>query len=396
MPGWKEADKNFFLRIFFAAGVLVGMLTGIPVESYPEIHGVCSDCHTMHNSENGASMTYDSSATPNNMLTRGTCYGCHARGSATPTVNIGTNAVPQVMHSGATHLAGGNFGYITGMAGSGASDSKGHNIVELTGTDDVFTGFKPAPGVLGRAGSYHPAWNMMRSDILGCAGVNGCHGYRAIGGSAKIFPNGLAGAHHNNSGGKLENPNGPANSYRFLDGVKGYESPDWQENPTPLSHNEYFAEAAPRQLGCDGAGPMSQCHGGPGGRVLPPNGTMSQFCATCHGNFHTLTTATSDGVGPDASSPFIRHPTDLSLPAAGEYASYMAYKLDAPVGRLVVPDSPSNVVTPGSDAVICLSCHLAHASDYPNMLRWDYNEMIVGDAGAAAGTGCFACHSDKD
>ena len=123
---------------------------------------------------------------------------------------------------------------------------------------------------------------------------------------------------------------------------------------------------------------------------------MSQYCATCHGNFHTLETVTSDGVGDSTASPFIRHPTDLSLPATGEYAAYTTYNLGSPVGRLSVPATSNSGVTPGSDAVMCLSCHVAHASNYPSMLRWDYTDMIAGNAGAAAGSGCFVCHSTKE
>jgi len=347
----------------------------------------------MHNSQNGAPMNFDNSLTLNESLTRGTCYGCHAQGGSSSTVNLGTSVVPQVMHSGPTHLAGGNFGYITGMAGSGASSSKGHNISDLTGTDSVFTGIKRPPGALQVNGTdFHPQWQFMRSDLLGCAGRNGCHGYRAVGGSADYFPNGIRGAHHRNAGGKLDNPTEHANSYRFLFGVKGYESPDWQKNPSLVSHNEYYGKSTPVTLGCS----ATSCHAPPGGIVKPKDGTISQFCATCHGNFHTLANGYSEGVGSSASSPFIRHPTDLSLPSTGEYAAYTVYKLDAPVARLTVPDAPSSVVTPGSDVVMCLSCHVAHASDYPDILRWDYTTMIAGNGGGAADTGCFACHSTKD
>jgi hypothetical protein len=336
-------------------------------------------------------MNLDNSDTPNSGLTIATCYGCHAQGGSSPTVNLGTNIVPQVMHSGANHLAGGNFGYITGMAGSGAADNKGHNISDLTGKDDVFTGFTATPGAL--APHNTGPW-FYRSDTLICAGNNGCHGYRAYGpgGNSVYYGKGIEGSHHRNEDGQMDQATNPANSYRFLMAVKGFESPDWEENPSIMNHNEYFALSAPIQLGCG----TVMCHKGPGGLVQPPNGTMSQFCATCHGNFHTLATVDSDGIGSTASSPFKRHPTDLSLPSTGEYAAYTEYKLDAPVARLTVPAAASSVVTPGSDAVMCLSCHVAHASDYPDMLRWDYTTMIAGNGGAASGTGCFACHSTKD
>ncbi len=123
---------------------------------------------------------------------------------------------------------------------------------------------------------------------------------------------------------------------------------------------------------------------------------MSQYCATCHGNFHTLETVRPDGIGTVASSPFIRHPTDLALPSTGEYAAYTSYDFHTPIARTTgVPSSSSATVTPGQDAVMCLSCHVSHASDYPSMLRWDYDTMIAG-GGGAANTGCFTCHSTKD
>ena len=339
-------------------------------------------------------MNYDDSAVANPSLTRGTCFGCHAQGGATPTVNVGGSIIPQVLHSGSTSLAGGNFGYITGIAGSGASDSKGHNIKDLTGIDAVL--YAPPGGIYNVGGPSHVLGNNVNTTTLTCAGTNGCHGYRhyGTGGDATYRVRGISEAHHANVDGQLTLANKPANSYRFLMAVKGLESPDWEENVTSSNHNEYFALPAPVQLGC--SAPAVKCHAGPGGLTQPPNGTMSQFCATCHGNFHTLTTPESDGVGATIFSPFIRHPTDLSIPSTGEYADYTVYNPKAPVARLTVPASSSSVVNPGTDAVMCLSCHVAHASDFPNMLRWDYSLMNAGNGGIASGTGCFTCHTTKD
>ncbi len=378
-------SKHCSISLNHAAGWALCLLLLGPGVARPAIRGICSDCHTMHNSQNNAAMTFDGSAIPNDNLTRGGCFGCHAQSGTSPTVSLGTDTLPQVMHSGATDLAGGNFGYITGLKGSGAADNKGHNIRDLTGTDAVL--YAPPGGI---RQFFHDTGGNVNTDNLTCAGTNGCHGYRYAGSS---YPEGISGAHHNNVDGQLDLATEPANSYRFLMGVKGFESADWQENGSAANHNEYYGLLAPVRLGCGGAGELS-CHGS--GGVQPPDGTMSQFCATCHGNFHTLGTATSDGVGSASASPFIRHPTDLALPATGEYSGYTVYNLQAPVARTTVPAASSSSVTPGSDAVMCLSCHVAHASDYPSMLRWDYTTMIAGNAGAASGTGCFVCHTTKD
>ncbi len=343
------------------------------------ILGSCADCHTMHNSQNNAAMNFDGSTTPNENLTRGDCYGCHAQGGASSIVTFGSSRIPQVLHSGATDLAGGNFWYIEN--GIGPADSKGHNIGDLTGIDAVLYG---PPGGLNIF--THNDGGNVNTNNLSCAGTNGCHGYRLSRGDSR---EGITGAHHKNANGQINLPTDPGSSYRFLMGVKGFEDNDWEQNPSASTHNEYFSVASPVKLGC-----AISCHGD--GGVQPPDGTMSQFCATCHGNFHTLEVGQSDGIGTDATSPFIRHPTDLSLPTTGEYADYKLYNLSAPVGRLTVPANSSNVVSPGSDTVMCLSCHVAHASNFASMLRWDYTTIIAGNGGAASNTGCFVCHTTKD
>lgn len=378
-------DSKRKRRITFHKIGMVATFVGIMIspDVQAQMTGNCADCHTMHNSQDGQPMTFDLSATPNDNLTRGDCLGCHAQGGGSSIELVGTSRIPQVYHTDGTDLAGGNFGYITGLKGGGASDRKGHNIAALTGTDAVLYG--PPGGIVL---AMHDNGGIVNTDNLTCAGTNGCHGYRFASGDLE----GITGAHHKNVAGQMDNPTEPADSYRFLMGVKGFENIDWEQNPTATTHNEYYALTAPVAMGCGGGATLS-CHNATTG-VQAPDGTMSQYCATCHGNFHTLEDGASDGIGADASSPFIRHPTDLALPSSGEYASYTTYSVGSPVGRTAgVPASSSAVVNPGTDAVMCLSCHVTHASDFPSMLRWDYSLMI---ANGGAGTGCFVCHTTKD
>jgi hypothetical protein len=128
----------------------------------------------------------------------------------------------------------------------------------------------------------------------------------------------------------------------------------------------------------------------------PFNKTMSGFCATCHGYFHFLDSGGQFGVGDDIISPFTRHPTDVILPTDNpidtEYESYTTYSVVAPVARTLVPSSISSAVTPGSDVVMCLSCHGAHATNYDDMLRWEYRSGTL----ATAIAGCSVCHTDKN
>ncbi|MCG2721827.1 MAG: hypothetical protein L6290_07415 [Thermodesulfovibrionales bacterium] len=122
--------------------------------------------------------------------------------------------------------------------------------------------------------------------------------------------------------------------------------------------------------------------------IRPANQTISGFCATCHGNFHSIA-----GIGGDTLSPFTRHPTDIVIKDSGEYAvANRAYNHLSPVGRTIVYDAPSSGVTV-SDVVTCLSCHAAHATPYADILKWDYTTMVAGGGGSG---GCFTCHTTKD
>jgi len=324
----------------------------------------------MHNSQGGSEMaTYGADGKPwktdteQPALLRGTCLGCHGQG-----LGKIENEIPQVYHADSTDLAGGNFKYID------ANDNRGHN---------VFMDLGNLENTLGRApGNLHD----FPLDEFTCAGASGCHGYRKHGGVSGIAA--IKGAHHQNTDGLCDTADTVANSYRFLYKVKGFENmgANKYENLDASNHNEYFgatSPALPTYTSC------TSCHNmGDGMSLLTPGNTISGFCGTCHGQFHAVT-----GIG-GTSSPFIRHPTDIVLKVSGEYAAYTTYSVEAPIGRTTVPSSMSSVVTPGTDVVTCLSCHAAHATEYPDMLRWSYDAMNAG--GGGSDTGCFTCHTQKN
>lgn len=386
MKSMRLSTGKWLLGFVGCYGLFVlGLLVGLSGPATAQITGVCSNCHTMHNSQNGSAMTLVGTATQP-MLVKGDCVGCHAQGGASKIVAIGQ--IPQVKHTDASgDLAAGNFAYIGGTKGTGASVTKGHNVIDLFGvnSDNLLN---LAPGIMSTHGQY------VGDTILTCAGAGGCHGKRAS--SAGTGLKSMQGAHHGNVDGKITNPTTPASSYRFLTGVKGVENTNskWQ-NVDATNHNEYFGAAAPNKLGCSG-GAVKTCHGANG--IMPPQNTISEFCGTCHPNFHSLTSNSLGiiGIGGSASSPFIRHPTDVVVKNSGEYAAYTSYNVDAPVGRVVLPDAASNTVSPGTDVVTCMSCHKAHATDYPDLLRWNYNMIAHSDAEGDNNTGCFICHTMKD
>ncbi len=395
-----KKHKIALITLFISASLC---FTGQADPLFAAITGECSNCHTMHNSQGGAPMaTYgaigqDWTGTgPYPLLTRGNCLGCHGMGTTSNIETINGSDIPQVFHINSTSdLAGGNFAYITGAKGGGASDAKGHNVVDL-GTAHLEGTLYAPPGGVNSTGSYdHATGDTVNSTNLTCAGQNGCHGTRVMFGSTSGLAN-LKGAHHRNVDGQLDSAVNVYDSYRFLHGVQGLENPTanpaerWQ-NVNSASHNEYYGVDTPPSFSC-GGGSSGNCH--IGGLIRPPNNTISDFCGLCHGNFHTLTTSTNTGIG-SGTSPFQRHPSDIVIPATGEYAAYTTYNVQAPVGRTgSVPVASSGTVTPGTDVVICLSCHGAHATNYPDILRWDYSNMVAG--GGTNTDGCFICHTTKD
>ena len=319
-----------------------------------EVAGNCVNCHTMHNSQGGSEMAdYGPSSGVNPCLTRGDCIGCHAYdiSGTDNVVNIDGSLVPQVWHDGTEDLAAGNFKY---LVATGIDDNKGHNVAAIDPEGDA--SMFPPPGDQHTTG--------ITATNFTCAGQYGCHGDRSVPGGIES----IKGAHHTND--NTIDGNSVGTSYRFLKGVLGLENTTtpWQ-NVDATDHNEYKGATSP----------------GTSSLTSPVNGTMSGFCAECHGYYHGSGTDETGGTG----SPWIRHPTDFSLPSSGEYASYTAYSVVAPVARVAIPTTPSATVDPtgtDDDIIMCLSCHGAHAMNY-KLMRWDNKASM---------TGCVVCHTSKN
>lgn len=375
---------NLNLPAHFNKAILLFVVL-IPTLSLAQVEGPCADCHTMHNSQNGSAMNYDGAAEPNAQLLRsGTCIGCHAQPGGSNMVNN----TPQVMHTDIIDLAAGNFAYISGAKGSGASQTKGHNVVDLVAQDSIHLFPPGGPYKNSGAGIRHPDTMPSR---LTCAGLYGCHGNAHI-----IDPMGsIRGSHHAASG-NIPPGDSVGDSYRFLLGVTGLEVDDLQ-NRDSGHHNEYIMDdhqlpGFPDQSSCGWChGPENPWHGN-SGDVLKPGSGMSNLCMRCHPHMHSWI---------DRNSAWYRHPNNVPIPDRGEYSAYTVYNVDALVSRRTLPGTPSSVVTPGTNAwnqgedhVFCLSCHEAHATDYPDLLRWDYTTIIAG--GGNSGQGCFICHTTKD
>ena len=390
LRGTEQILKAVFLSIL--------MVLVLSEYAYARVTGVCSNCHTMHNSQNATSMRLDSTpitgagagecldchAATRAVLLRLDCLGCHAKA-----INGASNIIggwPQIaLDVSAASLAGGNYKHVF------SDDNRGHNVHGFGGiiVTDSNLGNNP-PGYKSdydpSTGKYQPG--NTAAQIM-CAGQNGCHGNRN-----QLSPIlAMKGTHHANDSilkfgaGFTETGQGGGSgstsdfttagkSYRFLYNVHGAEDANWEGvTPGPTVHNEY-----------KGAQFSSRGQTQTWSNVT----TISDLCAECHGKFHAGGLSSDSGIG--SASPWLRHPTDVVLPASGEYTAYTAYSTEAPVARQSIADgttTASGTVTPGTDIVMCLSCHRAHASQYPDALRWDYSNM-------SAGRGCYICHTQKD
>lgn len=341
-----------------------------------KVEGFCSNCHTMHSSQAGESMARGDApwgggtpldTSPIQELLVASCLGCHSTtdSSALKPMDDGTK-IPIVFNTSgypSPSLAGGNFYFVS--LGGATNDPKGHNIFAPdTYHQDV------APGDDGRACGSDSCHNNLSDVYTGTPAelqkqaCEGCH----------LNPSHHADDHGHLQGGKVDTA--AQGWYRFLSGhdtgeglgAEGYEDGDWQHTSSSSDHNEYRGEVN------DGGAGFVDC--GP---------TTTAFCTGCHPVFH------SDQGG--IASPFLRHPSDLIIPNSGEYATAFNLQYDpfVPVARPSVPSAPDPNVDPGTDMVMCLSCHRAHGSPYDALLRWDYKNTTL----SVAFYGCGQCHTSK-
>ncbi len=363
----KKSVLTFTFLIIISASYAFGKVTG-----------ECSNCHVMHNSQNGSAVV---SPTQNYLLKK-SCVSCH-----TGTNSTGNNT-PYVLSTsspsyGSNTLAGGNFYYVL------QNSENGHNCLSIPGMSND-SNLTKAPG-----------WHGSGTPV----NCNVCHSGHTSGGMYPDGANGDCNSCHSQIS-SCKSCHKPAHHaddtttavvgenqgwYRFLispnhpdpaTGVKGIEDSDWELTVSSNDHNEYLGSA-----NSDGS----------------PDNSMSHFCSGCHGYFHGIVQSSNN----DGKSPWLRHPTNIALPSSGEYSLYNttngttigSYNPIAPVARdpsvLTGMSGASATVTPGKDQVMCLSCHRAHGSPYPDMMRWDYfNECSAGSANTNCG--CFVCHTAKD
>jgi hypothetical protein len=382
LPGLIE--KIHFRGVMTVKRLLFGIIftllvAAITDTSQARVKGQCSNCHTMHYSQHGGQLAEWGAGGPYKALTVNTCLGCHTNTEDGYLIieigfGAGKSEVPIVYNvkgpENDTGLAGGNFYWVEAPTGG---DDRGHNVLGISEVDGALT---QAPGgTRGCGPDCHQSLAKEQSIIpdLG-SGCEGCH---------------LSVAHHADDGDYVDGAKHVKSApwYRFLSaahippgihGVEGIEHEKWNYDADKDSHNEYLGKP--------------DVHMDNKADFYSLGNTMTAFCCGCHGVFH------DENEKANGSGYWHRHPSDHVIPDSGEYAKAFGanggtgtYNPNLPVAR---PDlssgTPSGTVTPGTDIVMCLSCHRAHGSEHYKMMRWDYK----GSPGGGEG-GCSTCHTSK-
>lgn len=333
------------ITMSYAAVLVMALCLALaPTSGLAAVSGPCVDCHTMHNSQDGAKFPGAPSDTPKGHLTIKGCIGCHTGAGVT-----GAPLIDGTYNTDST--AGGTFKEASLTAGdAGVHNVNVEGLLPTLGEDDTLGAVIPGltGGMNGGKGSADP-------NDLTCAGPSGCHGDA----TAADNDSGIRGFHH---GGKL--------GFRYLQiestqaAVAGKGAADWEKA-------------------------ISASTTGAGGQhnIYSSSTTVgiNKLCANCHPNFHS-TANTSDGAS------WVRHPTDNNIPTTGGWAATVNYRENPFAFADVSSLDPGTAYTTASAQVACVSCHRAHGTPYADILRWSYAGQSAGGGGTA---GCLGCHNKQ-
>ena len=410
------------MRMFKAASIVAAgaiAALGFAPRAYAFHDGgvaTCDSCHSMHNSVDnkavgprGLNAGTGVQFQGNKFLLQGsdnssTCLNCHSGSALTrPTAyQVMTYPAPAAGAAPVYRTPGGDFAWLTldfaanGTAHTPASPgmSHGHNIVAKDYGLVADTTLTTAPG-----GSYD-------STQLSCASCHDPHSrarivdssgtiaYSAIGNS--VLPTQGSGSY-----GDLPSSGQYAvGVYRLLAG-SNYSQMSYT-NPLPFNANPPIA-VAPSSYNRSEAATDTRVAYGTG---------MSEWCANCHRAIHNdntnaantrlihpagstaYLTATANNLAGDAAGTTIANiynhyktSGDLSGDVSTSYTSLVPFEEGTSDRSVLFSHAGAGTGSTagpsvGSENVMCLSCHRAHASGFTRMTRWDNDTEYITEDGA--------------
>lgn len=368
---------KFTLAIVIPGALLILGLNGMVYAFHSGGVANCDGCHSMHAPKVGSSYLLIATDTSS------TCLTCHAHADTVPSgYHVMTYPVPAAGIAPVELTPGGDFAWllknytytVAGVTTIELGQTHGHNVIAADFGITVDSDFPTSP-----TGTFV-------SGQLACSSCHDPHGkYRRIGGDTTYIV-ATTGAAIMGSGSYNNSPvpivGQAVGSYRMLAGI-GYT-----QNGGSLSINYPGTPIASSPFVYNQSEVTNQvrvAYGyAPSGNGLTPWGL---WCATCHPGMHS------------AGNNLV-HPVDQPLGStiANIYQTYVSSgNLTGSIGNsylslvpffennrdyVILKTHASNINAylngPGtSDQVSCLSCHRAHASGWPNMMRWNMQSEFI-------------------
>jgi len=328
----------------------------------------CGGCHSMHAPKAGGTallIGIDQSST---------CLSCHEHAGDTGPSSYHISTAPADMPVGVPpkqRTPGGDFGWlkkgytmtIRGTTSTELSETHGHNVVAADFAYIADPTNTTAPG------------GTFTSSNLGCQSCHDPHsavrrlsdGSYVRGGvvgsaTAPIIASGS----YNNSA--IPAAGQAVGVYRLLRGLNDGSQPGatFAGVPIAVAPSTYNQTEATQQV--------RVAYGATG------TNTWGNWCATCHAGMHSSGNYVhpidqSLGTGVAAVYNAYVKSGDLTGAAATSFSSLVPYAEntgDIPTLKSHSSNSGAFLNGPGtSDKVMCLSCHRAHATGFPEMLRWN-------------------------
>ncbi len=391
--------QTAIVQIIAAAALILGVAAPCPAFHDGGV-GSCEGCHTMHNSENGIAQTTNGKATqfngnPSLLLASdpgSVCLNCHKGDTADYHVlsnATGPSGLPGIM------TPGGDFAWLNistsymtsaGTAGYNAGSHHGHDIVAAD------YGLLPSPDYVTAPGGSYP------SAGLSCISCHDPHGrYRVNGQYQVVGPaagqNAGAISASGSYGKQLPTATESVGTYRLLAGT-GYLPQSLQTTPALAFINQAPFAFSPASYNRSEALTDTRVAYGSG---------MSEWCENCHtlSQLHTAPTSSVNGhpsgnnINAALSNPDYASTTGETVAAvynsyvytgnltgsvATSYTSLVPYEEGLTLNATNYQTLASHAVSDGSyrqgpsgmgESVMCLSCHRAHASGWPSILRWN-------------------------
>jgi hypothetical protein len=365
--------------------------------------GACEGCHTMHNSLNGAANSPTGAASRYLLLgsdDSSTCLNCHmgsTGGWQVMSGAIGPQGLPSQM------TPGGDFAWLnittsyvtsTLVAGVNSGTRHGHNIVSAD------YGLAPSVVYLTAPGGTYPSASLACTschDPHSITRVNSIYQFVTAAIGQNVGPIVGSGSH----GTLLPTAFSSVGVYRLLGGVNYL--PAWLSgtnlqftNPPPFAFSPLVANRSEAVTDT---------------RVAYGSG-MSEWCANCHPGIHgdsdltdmehpsgrftanNLTSALSS-IDSQAITIAARYNNyvatgNLTGTAATSYTSMVPYEEGLLMNSFSYGDLATRAVNDGSqkggptyygsggnEQVMCLTCHRAHASAWPAILRWNQSGQYL-------------------